>query len=71
MMRIRFLDVVLGLAVLLIQQVAEVLGGEGDDIGRIFLDDCLGVMLEDVGQLLRHNDLLGTVNSLLSNVSHK
>lgn len=71
MMRVRFLDVILGLAVLLIQQTPEVLSREGDDIGGIFLDDSLGVMLEDVGQFLRDDDLLGTVDSLLSNVSHK
>lgn len=71
MMRVWLLDVILGLAVLLIEQIAEVLGGEGDDIGWILLDDRLGVVLKDVGQLLRHYDLLGAVDSLLSNVSHK
>ena len=67
---VRFLDVVLGLAVLLVKKVAEVFCGEGDDVGGVLLNNCLGVVFKDVGQLLGHYDLLRAVNALLANVRH-
>lgn len=48
-MRVWLFDVVLGLIVLLVEEIPEVFGGEADDVGRVFLDDSLGVVLEDVG----------------------
>lgn len=70
MVGVRFFDMVLGLVVLLVKQIAKVFSGEGDDVSRILLDDCLRVMLEDVGQLLRDHDLLSAIDSLFSNVCH-
>jgi hypothetical protein len=63
-------DVVLGLVVLLVEQVAKVFSGEGDNVGGVLLYHCLRVVLEDVGQLLRHHDLLCAVDALLPNVRH-
>ena len=40
MMRIRFLDVVLSLVILLVEEVPEILSREGNDVGWIFLYDC-------------------------------
>ena len=70
MMRVRLLDVVLGFVVLLVQQVPKILGREGNDVGRIFLDYSFGVVFEDVGQFLRHHDLLCAVDSLFPHVRH-
>ena len=70
MMRIRFLDVVLSLVILLVEEVPEILSREGNDVGWIFLYDCFRVMLEDVRQLLRYHYLLCTVYPLLSHVRH-
>lgn len=49
MVRVWFFDMILGLVVLLVEQVAKVFGGEGDDVGRVLLDDGLRVVLQDVG----------------------
>jgi hypothetical protein len=70
MVRVWFFDVILGLVVLLVEQIAKVFGGEGDDVGWILLDDGLRVVLQDVGQLLGDHDLLGAVDALLANVRH-
>lgn len=69
-MGIGLLDVVLGLVVLLVEQIAKVLGRERNDVGGVFLDDCFGVVLEDVGEFLGHHDLLCRVDPLLSHVCH-
>ena len=69
-MGVWFFNMILCLVVLLIEEVPEIFGGEGDNIGWVFLDDCLGVMFEDIGQFFRDYDLLSTVDSLFSYVGH-
>lgn len=70
MVRVWLFDVVLGLVVLLVQQIPKVFSREGDDVGRILLDHCLRVVLQDVRQFFGHHDLLCAVYSLLANVGH-
>ena len=73
MVRIGFGDMVSSLASLLIEQLFEILCGKRNNlclVGRIFLNDCLGVMLEDVGELIRYYNLFCAIYSLFSNVSH-
>lgn len=70
MVRVRLFDMILSLVVLLVQQIPKIFRGERNNIGRVLLDDRLRVMLEDVGQLLRHHDLLGAVDPLFANVRH-
>ena len=65
-----FFDVILCFVVLLVEEVAEILGWEGDDVGWVLLDDCLRVVFEDVGQLFGHYDLFCWVDSLFSDVCH-
>ena len=70
MVGVGLFDVVLGGVVLLVEQSPEVLGGEGNDVGGVLLDDCLRVVLEDVGQFFGHHDLFGTVDALFPHVGH-
>ncbi len=72
-MRVRFLNMIVCLVSLLSQQVLEVLSREGDDLltaAGVFLDDGLGVVLEDVGQLVRHYNLFCAVDALFADVGH-
>ena len=70
MVRVRLFDMILSLVVLLVQQIPKIFRGERNNIGRVLLDDRLRVMLEDVGQFLRHDYLLGAVDPLFANVRH-
>jgi hypothetical protein len=38
MMRIGLLNMIFSLAPLLIEEILKIVGGKGDDVGRIFLD---------------------------------
>lgn len=72
-MRVWFLNVIVGLVALLGQQVLEVLGRKRDyllTIARVLLNHCLAVVLEDVGELVRYYDLFGAVYALFADVGH-
>ena len=70
--RIGLLDVLrLSWTLLLLKEVFEILGAEGDNVLRVLADHCLGVVLEDVGEVVWNHDLLRTVDALLTNVCHR
>ena len=70
MLHVWLLDVIPGLAALLVQQGSEILSTECHNVGRVLLDDRLRVVLQDVGQLLRDNNLFSAVYSLFAHVCH-
>ncbi len=70
MVRVRLFNVVLCLAPLLVEKVFEITCREGNDAGRVLLDDSLRVVFQYVWEFIWDHDLLCTVNPLLSNVSH-
>jgi hypothetical protein len=76
-LRIRLFKCVVNFALRFLEKLLEiptyhlhVLGRESHYVSRILLDDCFGVVLENVGQLIRDNDLFSTVNSLFADVGH-